>query len=208
MPILASLQKTYETIEKQERQNQILYSNRFSHIYIYEEITNLTVTRVKKEVEIYTRAIINLTNDPAVDIIYTLPKPIIIHLNSPGGDTNSGIALSNVVLSAEVPLIVIAEGVVASAATFILVKARLSYILDNAFILIHQYFGTLSGKREELVFNLEVGNHFMNFLIELYKDNTKLSTPRIKDMLTHDIYMSSGEAIKYGLVNHKIFEDI
>ena len=122
-------------------------------------------------------------------------------MHSPGGDTNAGIALSNI-NSDKVPIIVIAEGVVASAATFLLVKAKLSYILETAFVLIHQYFGTLSGKQEELKFDISVGNQFMKFLVDMYSKNTKLSKKYIQEMLEHDIFMPAEDAVKAGIVDN------
>ena len=94
--------------------------------------------------------------------------------------------MSNIIVTSEVPIVVIAEGVVASAATFILVKARLSYIVEYSIVLIHQYFGTQAGKAEELKFDLSVGNQFMKFLIDMYSRYTKLTIEKINEILLHD----------------------
>ena len=202
--MLSGLEIAYKNVAKQQEEFNNLYTDLYSHVYIYEEITNATVNRVKNEIAELSRIQKNIIeNDGQSFEIFTLPKPIVIHMHSPGGDTNAGIALSNI-MSEQVPIIVIAEGVVASAATFILVKAKLSYILETAFILIHQYFGSLSGKQEELKFDINVGDQFMKFLIDMYNKNTKLSKQRIKELLTHDVFMSAEEAVKHGIVDHML----
>ena len=198
----SGLEIAYQNVEKQQKEFNNLYSDLYSHIYIYEEITNLTVSRVKYEIVELSKLQHNIIDINEIPYrIYTLPKPIVIHMHSPGGDTNAGIALSNI-NSDKVPIIVIAEGVVASAATFLLVKAKLSYILETAFVLIHQYFGTLSGKQEELKFDISVGNQFMKFLVDMYSKNTKLSKKYIQEMLEHDIFMPAEDAVKAGIVDN------
>ena len=195
----------YKNVEKQVEEFNDLYSDKYNHIYIYEEISNATVSRVKHEVTELCRIQTNMVdiNGNLVEI-FTIPKPIVIHMHSPGGDTNAGLALSNIT-NEQVPIIVIAEGIVASAATFILIKAKLSYILESSCVLIHQYFGTLSGKQEELKFDIDVGNKFMNFLITMYSTNTELKKEDLKELLRHDIFLSAEESIKFGLVKHIIY---
>ena len=196
----------YKNIIKQQLNFNNLWSDLYSHIYVYEEITNQTVERVTQELAKFSNIQKkNITTETKNYEILTLPKPVIIHMHSPGGDTNAGIALSNI-HNSKVPIIVIAEGVVASAATFILVKAKLSYILDSAFVLIHQYFGVLSGKQEELKFDINIGNRFMKFLIDMYVKNTKLKKKVVKDLLQHDIFLSANDCIKYGIVDRVIIK--
>jgi ATP-dependent Clp protease protease subunit len=203
----SGLEIAYKNVAKQQEKYNTLYSDIYSHIYIYEEISNKTVERIRNEVSVLSRIQKNIVETAEQNSleIFTLPKPIVVHMHSPGGDTNAGIALSNI-FNYNVPIIVIAEGIVASAATFILVKAKLSYILETAFVLIHQYFGTLSGKQEELKFDINVGNQFMKFLIDMYSKNTKLSKQKLKNMLQHDIFLSANECVKYGIVDNILLE--
>lgn len=208
--ISKGLRLAYKSIEEEQKKRPILYSNRFNHIYIYEGISNETVRRVRNELNILSKMQRNYINEGMDDeqVIISLPKPIMIHVHSQGGDTNAGIALANLIDIPDIPVVVIAEGVVASAATFVLIKAKLSYIADNSYILIHQYFGELTGKAEELKFSVELGTQFMDFLVNLYSNHTNLKKEQIRKMLKHDIFMSSDDAIKNGLVNYKVKEDV
>ena len=208
--ISKGLRATYKAIEMEEKRVPILYTDRFSHIYIYESITNGCVRRIKNEIIDLSNIQKNILNEGEYDeqTIYTLPKPIIIHIHSEGGDINAGIALSNIIDIPDVPVIVIAEGVVASAATFVLIKAKLSYVLDNAFILIHQSFGELAGQQEELQFSVDIGTQFVDFLVQLYSEHTNLKQDQIRKMLKHDVFMSADDAMKFGLVNYKIKENV
>jgi ATP-dependent protease ClpP protease subunit len=201
--------KEIEEIEKSDKRRSLVYSNYFNHVYLYDEINNFTVDKVINEMNILKRLEESIFYEGDVEKkIYSLPKPIALHLNSPGGSTNAGIALANYVTSSQIPIVVLGEGIVASAATFVLVSAKLSYIMKNTIVLIHQFFGAQSGKYEELKFQQEVGETFMKTMIHIYEKNSKLSKQKLREILYRDLYISSTEAIKWGLVHYLIEENI
>ena len=201
-----TLNKIYENIRKLDKDDKIIYNNTFTHLYLYDEINHETVDALIEEINLAKK--INMVETSNGKNIYSLPKPIVIHINSPGGDINAGFALANAIYSSHIPVIVIGEGVVASAATFILVTARLSFILENCIILIHQYFGVMEGKHEELKHQTGLGEQIMKTLIYMYKKHTNMSEEKIKGILNHDIYISSSEAIEWGLVDELVIEDV
>ena len=90
--MLSGLEIAYKNVAKQQEEFNNLYTDLYSHVYIYEEITNATVNRVKNEIDELSRIQKNIIeNDGQSFEIFTLPKPIVIHMHSPGGDTNAGI---------------------------------------------------------------------------------------------------------------------
>lgn len=198
-----------ESIEKKKGTKSFLYSDLFNHVYLYNEINNETVDDAITELNNLKRLQEHDIVDDFGNIqkVYSLPKPVALHLNSPGGSTNAGVALANYVTNSEIPIIVLGEGIIASAATFVLVSARLSYIMENTIILIHQFFGIQSGKFEELKFEASAGDLFMKMMIDMYINNTKLSKTQLRTILYRDLYISSTDAIKWGLANHLIKED-
>ena len=200
--------KEIEDIENSDKKRSLIYSNYLNHVYLYDEINNFTVDKVINEMNILKRLQENIFYENGLEKkIYSLPKPIALHINSPGGSTNAGIALANYVTSSQIPIIVLGEGIIASAATFVLVSAKLSYIMKNTIILIHQFFGAQSGKYEELKFDQEVGEVFMKTMIDMYKKNSKLSTKKLREILYRDLYISSNDAVKWGFVNYLIEEN-
>ena len=201
-----TLHKIYKNIRELDKRAKIIYNNSFTHLYLYDEINHESVERIIQEINNSKK--INSSQTDNNKNIYSLPKPIVIHINSPGGDINAGFSLANAIYSSHIPIIVIGEGVVASAATFVLVTARLSYILENCIILIHQYFGVMEGKHEEIRYQTELGEQLMKTLVYMYKKHTKMSEDKIKGILNHDIYISSSEAIEWGLVDELVIEDV
>jgi ATP-dependent protease ClpP protease subunit len=175
-----------------------IYTGEFNHVYLYDEISNKSVLQVKLEIDEFNLK----AKDPKSKMD---PRPVIIHINSPGGDLISGLALLRVIEESSVPIIVLVEGISASAATYITVAANYRLIAPNATILIHQYSTSLEGKHEDIMFESYVGERSMDMLTDIYKKYTRLPEYRIKEILRHDLFLTPTECLHYGLVD-KILE--
>jgi len=179
-----------------------LYSNRFSHVYLYDEISNESVLRVQLEIDKLSRlGKEDIDNKDDDGTIYTLSKPIVLHLNSPGGDLNAGLALSTIICNSKIPIIVVNEGTSASAATFVTVTAPIRFIMKFSVMLLHQYSESASDKYEGLKFNIKIGDEIMETIFRLYVKNSNLSYSALKNILKHDIFLDSNTIMKYGLAD-------
>jgi len=179
-----------------------IYSNKFSHIYLYSEISNASVQQVKRQLEELSEFYVDeLETDEGIIRVYSKPKPIVLHLNSPGGDVNAGIALTMMMNSTPTPVVVIVEGTSASAATFVTVLSLYRYVLPNSVLLIHQYFGGATGKHEGIKFAVKEGDKLMDMFYKIYREHSKLPTHELEKILKHDVYFTAGESLKYGMVD-------
>ncbi len=171
-----------------------IYSNEFNHIYLYEEINNDTVLRVKLQID-------ELNKTQEKDGVYSKPKPIVLHLNSPGGGVRSGISLMRSIVKSRVPIITFIEGICASAATLIAVIAKYRLISKYGLMLIHQYSDIRVGKHENLRFKQKVGDKLIELFKNIYLGHSKISKNKIDELLSHDYWLSPEECLKYGLVD-------
>jgi ATP-dependent Clp endopeptidase proteolytic subunit ClpP len=171
-----------------------IYTNKFNHLYLYTEITSTTVQYIRVEVEKLNKT----ENNKGV---YVKPKAIVLHINSPGGDLFSGIALMNIVNNSRIPIIVLIEGLSASAATLVTVIAKYRIMLPYSFILIHQLSMGMYGQHEELQFESEINNKIMDIMYNFYSTFTKLPKTKIKEVLRHDLYFTAEECLQYGLID-------
>lgn len=176
-----------------------LYSNKFSHVYLYDEISNESVLRVQLEIDNLSK--LGKEEINGNELIYTLAKPIILHLNSPGGDLNAGLALSTIICNSKIPIIVVNEGTSASAATFVTVTAPIRFIMKFSVMLLHQYTEGAVDKYEGLKFNIRIGDEIMETMFRLYVKNSNLSYTALKNILKHDIFLDSKTIMKYGLAD-------
>lgn len=185
------------------------YSSKYNHIYLYGTITNTKVLSIIKKIEKFNNTNKKIANDinqnskNNINAFYVKAKPIVIHINSGGGDAFAGIALTNIIHKSNVPIITLIEGICMSAATFISMMAHKRIITKNSFMLIHQYSKYMKGtfKHEDLEFNQITGNKLLNDLYKIYINYSNLPKEKIKEMMKRDIFLTPTMCCKYKMVD-------
>jgi len=127
---------------------------------------------------------------------------IYIHINSNGGDVFSTLSVIDVILQTKHPCISVIEGTAASAATIISIVCAKRYINKHSQMLIHQLSSGFLGKFNEITDEYNNLEKLMTMLTNIYKKHSKLKKNKdLNRMLNHDIWLSSTEALKYGLAD-------
>ena len=127
---------------------------------------------------------------------------IYLNINSNGGDVFSTLSVIDVILQTKHPCISVIEGVAASAATIISIVCTKRYINKHSQMLIHQLSSGFLGKFNEITDEYNNLEKLMTMLTNIYKKHSKLKKNKdLNRMLNHDIWLSSSEALKYGLVD-------
>ena len=202
MPIIPTIskaiRKTKKTLFRKELNmdniEQYIYSNRFTHVYLYSSIDNNSISEVREAID-------NANKSDSTDNVRTSPKGIVLHINSPGGAITSGIGLMRIIARSRVPIIVYIEGISASAATFISVLAKYRVIAPYANILIHQYSSFAMGQRDELEFDRQITEKMYAMMKSLYKKHTLIPENYLNELLEHDLLLTPELALEYGLVD-------
>jgi ATP-dependent protease ClpP protease subunit len=204
IPIIPKILKASRTVKTKKNTKSIelqldnieeyIYSNRFTHVYLYNNIDNDSVLQVREAIDYANKS----TNNNNVKIS---PKGIVLHINSPGGYVTAGIGLMRVVSRSRVPIIVYIEGISASAATFICVLAKYRVIAPHASFLIHQYTGGMFGKHEELDFQMKDNKKMFSLMKSLYLKHTRIPEQYLDEILSHDLLLTPQLALEYGLVD-------
>jgi ATP-dependent protease ClpP protease subunit len=97
----------------------------------------------------------------------------------------------------------IADGVCASAATFILLGGRTRHMTRNSYIMIHQLNmdGTW-GKFEDFKDQLANLQQFMDRFREIYIRETDIPEEKLEDILKRDVYMNAEQCLDWGIVDN------
>ena len=128
---------------------------------------------------------------------------IRIWIRSDGGDLHSGLSAMDTVSRIKTCKVrTIADGVCASAATFLLLGGRTRHMTENSYILIHQLNmdGTW-GKFEDFKDQMHNLEQFMDKFRDIYTRETKIPEDRLKKILKRDVYMDSKRCLKWGIVD-------
>lgn len=126
---------------------------------------------------------------------------VYLYIHSPGGDVNAGLSAMDHIRCNKIPVITIADGFVASAATFLLLGASERKSLENSRILIHQLSTSFWGKYTDLLDEVENSKELMTNFKSIYVSQTYMKDHEIQRLLQKELHMTSQQAMKYGIID-------
>ncbi|MDD9951445.1 MAG: ATP-dependent Clp protease proteolytic subunit [Zetaproteobacteria bacterium] len=130
--------------------------------------------------------------------------PIILYINSPGGEVNSGFAIYDVIRYIEAPVTMVTAGLCASIATIINVavprERRLG--LPNSKYLIHQPLiaGQVYGQASDIEITATQIVKTRAKINQVLAEACNQSIDRLTEDTTRDYWMGAEEALEYGLI--------
>ncbi len=133
-------------------------------------------------------------------------KDISFYINSPGGSVTAGMGIYDTMNYIKCDVSTICCGMAASMGAFLLAGGTKGkrYALPNAEIMIHQPSGGTKGQATEIKI---VADHILKTRAKLNKllsENTGQPLEVIERDTERDNYMSSVEAVEYGLIDSVI----
>lgn len=167
-----------------------------NNIYFYGTISEKTIvefnTKLKeKEIELLKIGV-ELGIEPVMNI----------YIQSGGGDVYAGLSAMDHIYNCRVHVNTVADGCVASAATFMLLGGHSRYILEHSYLLIHQIRTGFWGRWEDLKDEHKHCEDIMNTLKKVYKDNTELTDEKLEELFKREIYFTAKETVDYGIAEY------
>lgn len=155
-----------------------------------------------------------ITDDTANSVIAQLlflemedpDKDIHMYINSVGGSVTAGFAIHDTMNFIKCDVSTICVGMAASMGAFLLSSGARGkrYALKNSEIMIHQPLGGVSGQAEDIRITAE---HIIKIRKRLNQHLSKYTGKTLRTIekdTDRDNYMSSEEALKYGIVDKVI----
>ena len=133
-------------------------------------------------------------------------EDIYLYINSPGGSVTSGLAIYDTMNFVKSDIRTIVVGFAASMGAFLLssgAKGKRS-ALKNAEVMIHQVLGGAQGQATDIKIAAEHILKIKKKLNHILATNTGQPINKIIKDCERDNYMSSEEALKYGLIDEII----
>lgn len=132
---------------------------------------------------------------------------ISLYINSPGGSITSGMAIYDTMNVIKSDVSTICMGMAASMGAFLLSSGAKEkrYALPNAEVMIHQPLGGAEGQATEIKIAAEHILKSRDKLNKILSSNTGQELEKIEKDTERDNFMSSDEALAYGLID-KIIE--
>lgn len=129
-------------------------------------------------------------------------KPINMLISSPGGHVESGDMIHDVIKFIRPTVRTIGSGWVASAGALIFVGAQRQnrFCLPNTRFLLHQPSGGIGGSTSDMMIQAEQIRLMRERLNQIMADATGQTVERIEKDTNRDFWLTTQEAVDYGLV--------
>ena len=133
-------------------------------------------------------------------------KPIYIYIDSPGGDVSAGFAIFDMIRFVNAPVVLIGNGLIASAAALILlaVPKERRVGLPHSSYLIHQPLSEMRGVATDLQIQAEEMSKTRALLNKIIAEQTGKDEKQVKKDTERDYWLTADEAQEYGLISKVI----
>lgn len=130
-------------------------------------------------------------------------EDISIYINSPGGSITSGMAIYDTMNFIKSDVSTTCVGMCASMAAFLLSCGTPGkrYCLPNSEVMIHQPLGGVKGQATEISIVAKRILALRTKLNTILSKNTKKNIKQIEQDTERDYYMTSSEALDYGIID-------
>lgn len=131
---------------------------------------------------------------------------IFLHINSPGGSVDSGMAIYDTMNYIPNDVATVAMGLAASMGQFLLCAGAPGkrYALPHARIMMHQPSGGMGGSASDIKIQAQQSLHIKKVLLELIAQHTGQTIEQIEADADRDRWFTAPEAKEYGFIDHVI----
>lgn len=168
--------------------------------------------------ELFKKREIQCIGDITDELVYSLilqlrylqgedeQKEIVIHINSPGGEVASGLALYDVMKAITCPIRTVCEGTAASMAAILFLSGDKRQMLSHAKVMIHDPLipGKLGGSALQIE---RISNNLLKTretLGTIIAEHTKKTLEEVYEKTAVDSYFSAEECVEWGLADEII----
>lgn len=168
-----------------------------SSVYFYSDVTDESISKLISTVKKLDRTL----RKKSIDFEGYKPK-IKLFIRSGGGDVYAGFSGMDHLSGMKTHITTYADGLCASAATFLLMAGNKRVALPSSQVLIHQISsGGFWGKYEELKDEMETCNKLMDMLKNLYTTKANIPEKKLKKLLKRDIMLNAEQCLEFKVVD-------
>nr|WP_180979905.1 ATP-dependent Clp endopeptidase proteolytic subunit ClpP [Mesotoga sp. B105.6.4] len=133
-------------------------------------------------------------------------KDISLYINTPGGSITSGLAIYDTMQYVKPDISTICIGMAASMGAILLAGGTKGkrFALPNSRVMIHQPFGGAEGVAKDIEIRAKEILYLRDELNKILARHTGQSIKKIEKDADRDFFMSSAEAVEYGMIDKVI----
>tara|TARA_Y100000389_G_scaffold70584_1_gene67265 strand:- start:4524 stop:5138 length:615 start_codon:yes stop_codon:yes gene_type:complete len=129
-------------------------------------------------------------------------EPIYLRIQSTGGSLVPTFHVIDTMIRLETPIYTYVDGFAASAASLISVAGDRRYMGRHSLLLLHELSSQTEGTYKDMKDELENLDTYMDFVKEIYLDNSNMTSDELDIMFQHNNkWINSSQSLDYGLVD-------
>ncbi|OMY27877.1 peptidase [Burkholderia pseudomallei] len=125
--------------------------------------------------------------------------PVVVNLNSPGGDFFEGVAIYNLLRQHDAEVTVNVMGLAASAASVIAMAGDKILMGDGAFLMIHNAWSVAVGNRHDFIAAADTLAPFDDAMASLYAKRSGMSKAEAAALMDKETWISADQAVESGM---------
>lgn len=135
-------------------------------------------------------------------------EPLIIYINSPGGDMNEGFALISAMKLSKTPIYTVNIGTWSSMSFLIGITGKKRFSLPDMTFLLHDGFGVAGGSLNKLQDQMDFNRRFEEKVVKKHVlEHSKMSSEDYDTLKRVELYMLPEDALEIGFID-EIVTDI
>lgn len=129
------------------------------------------------------------------------PSPLYVFINSYGGELHAGLSIMDSIRTCPIPVVTIADGFCASAATFILMGGTERKMYKHAYIKIHQISTGFWGKFNDMLDEVQNSQEVMRMIKDVYLSDTKMTRRDIESLVNKELCLGAVQCLQKNIVH-------
>jgi ATP-dependent protease ClpP protease subunit len=129
------------------------------------------------------------------------PGPLVVEINSPGGNVWDGLAIYNMLRGRQAPVTTRVVGIAASIASIIALAGDSIEMAEASLFMIHDPSGMVAGTSDDMRKMANALDQHAEILAGIYTKRTGKTSAQIRAAMTAETWFTAQEAIQFGLAD-------
>ncbi len=160
----------------------------------------------KVEASSIVRAIMNFNREDQ-SVPESDRKPILLYIDSPGGDVQQGFSIVSTIKRSKTPVYTICFGLCASMAFHILIAGKKRFALPYTTLLLHEGIMFTGGNMTKVQDHVEFEKRFNHDVVRSHVlNNSRMSVEEYDKKRREEFYMLPEDALGYGFIDKVVYD--
>lgn len=144
------------------------------------------------------------TDEDVADLLEQASGDMTVHLNTPGGMVDQGMAIHNMLASYQGEIRVVVDGLAASMGSVIAMAGATVAMYPGSMMMIHNPWNIVLGDSNDMRKNADTLDKFRDAMLAIYERKTGQDRETLTAMMDEETWLTAEEAVEWGFADEVI----